>query len=111
MVQKGYHSIRFAGAALCGHKLEPSVVWPETAFPMTSLSPTAVADVSEPASIQDCVAHLTALFQLCREILRYEAAWLAGVPYWDAKQKIGEHLLEDAHHAESLLKRLHELKA
>lgn len=66
---------------------------------------------STPASIPECVAHLTALFQLFRETLRYEAAWLAGVPYWDAKQKIGEHLLEDAHHAESLLKRLHELKA
>ena len=43
--------------------------------------------------------------------MRTEAAWMAGVPYWDAKQAIARHVLADAHHAESLLKRLHELKA
>jgi hypothetical protein len=43
--------------------------------------------------------------------MRTEAAWLAGVPYWDAKIAIAKHVLEDAQHAEALLKRLHELKA
>jgi len=46
-----------------------------------------------------------------RELLRLEAAWLAGVPYWDAKIKIGEHLWSDAQDAEAVLKRLHEFKA
>jgi len=43
--------------------------------------------------------------------MRVSAAWLPGVPYWDAKQAIARHVLIDAHHAEALLKRLHELKA
>lgn len=59
----------------------------------------------------DCVTRLTALFALQRELMRTESAWLAGVPYWDAKLKMAEHVLEDARHAEALLKRLHELKA
>jgi len=37
------------------------------------------------------------------------AAWLAGVPYWDAKLRIGEHLWSDAQDAEAVLKRLREL--
>jgi hypothetical protein len=62
-------------------------------------------------SISDCIARLTVLFAFQRQLLRVEGAWLAGVPYWDAKIKIGAHILEDAQHAEALLKRLHELKA
>lgn len=61
--------------------------------------------------IASSMAQLTALFSLIRELMRTEAAWLAGVPYWDAKQAIARHVLEDAQHAESILKRLHELKA
>lgn len=61
-------------------------------------------------TLEECAANLAVLFQLEREILRHESAWLAGVPYWDAKQQIGQHVLEDALHAESLLQRLHELK-
>lgn len=64
-----------------------------------------------PRTLPECVAHLNVLFAFVRELLRYEAAWLAGVPYWDAKRQIGTHLLEDAGHAEALLTRLHELKA
>jgi len=76
-------------------------------------SPTLSPAVAAPACLTaaECTADLIVFFQLEREILRYEAAWLAGVPYWDAKLKIGEHLLEDAQHGETLLKRLHELKA
>jgi hypothetical protein len=62
-------------------------------------------------AIPDCIAQLTAHFQFMRELLRLEAAWLAGVPYWDAKLKIGEHLWQDAQHAEAVLRRLHEFKA
>src|SRR6185437_15174082 len=78
---------------------------PAMASPVLSPPPAACLSSSK------CTADLIVLFQLEREILRYEAAWLAGVPYWDAKLKIGEHLLEDAQHGEALLKRLHELKA
>ena len=74
---------------------------------MTSLTRNPVVTV---LPMEECQANLAVFFQLEREILRHESAWLAAVPYWDAKQKIGEHVLEDAHHAESLLKRLHELK-
>ena len=62
-------------------------------------------------SIPECVSYLTVLFAFQRELMRIEAAWLPGVPYWDAKQAIARHVLEDASHAEALLKRLHELKA
>lgn len=62
-------------------------------------------------SIPDCIAQLTALFSLHRELLRHEAMWLVGVPYWDAKQAIAQHLLAESHHIEAMLKRLHELKA
>lgn len=61
--------------------------------------------------VTDCVPQLIALFQLGRELVLTEAGWLAGVPYWDAKQAIARHVLEGAQHVESILKRLHELKA
>jgi hypothetical protein len=62
-------------------------------------------------SLPECVARLTALFAFQRELMRTEAAWLAGVPYWDAKLAIADHVLADARIAEAFLKRLHELKA
>ena len=61
--------------------------------------------------VTDCLPQLIALFQLGRELVLTEAGWLAGVPYWDAKQAIARHVLEGAQHVESILKRLHELKA
>ncbi|MDB6094979.1 MAG: hypothetical protein JWM32_2541 [Verrucomicrobia bacterium] len=64
-----------------------------------------------PARIAECIGQLTTLFALQRALLLAAGGWLASVPYWDAKLKIGEHILEDAHQAEALLKRLHELKA
>jgi hypothetical protein len=85
--------------------------------------PAAISILSTPAnastypdgwasrSIPECVARLTALFAFQRELLRTEAAWMAGVPYWDAKQMIAGHVLAEAQMAEAVLKRLHELKA
>jgi hypothetical protein len=61
--------------------------------------------------VAECIARLTALFAFQRELMRTEAAWIAGVRYWDAKLMMAEHLLEDARMAEAILKRLHELKA
>jgi hypothetical protein len=61
--------------------------------------------------IAECVTRLTALFALQRELMRTEAAWLAGVPYWDAKLAVAGHVLEDAQQADGILKRLHELRA
>lgn len=78
-------------------------------IPSPSLPPASPA--TQCRDIPGCVAVLTSFFHLEHELLRFEAAWLAGVPYWDAKEAIGKHLLEDAQHAEALLKRLHELKA
>ena len=84
-----------------------------SAFPPAAIS--AAAGEIPPGwrsdAISACVDRLTALFALQRDLMRTEAAWLAGVPYWDAKLKISEHVLEDADHAEALLRRLHELKA
>ncbi len=62
-------------------------------------------------SLSESVTQLTGLFALLRELLRTEAMWLVAVPYWDAKQAIARHVLEEATHAEAILKRLHELKA
>jgi hypothetical protein len=82
-------------------------------FPVAALqapaneTPASRNSIALPASL----AQLTALFALQRELMRVSAAWLPGVPYWDAKQAIARHVLNDAHHAEALLKRLHELKA
>ena len=84
---------------------------PADNFAMSSSALPTASVASTWRSPADCAADLIVFFQLEREILRYEAAWLAGVPYWDAKLKIGEHLLADAQHAEALLRRLHELKA
>jgi hypothetical protein len=61
--------------------------------------------------VAQCVDRLTALFAVSRELMRTEAAWLPGVAYWDAKQAIARHVLEDARSTEAMLKRLHELKA
>lgn len=83
----------------------PSVLF--TSVPASTLRPMDWHS----RSIPDCISRLTTLFALQRELMRTEAAWLPGVPYWDAKQKIAGHVLEDAHQAESLLKRLHELRA
>jgi len=57
------------------------------------------------------IARLTRIFALLRELVRLQGAWLAGVPYWDAKQRIAADLLADARLAEGVLRRLHELKA
>lgn len=82
----------------------------------SSVFPTLTANTEPPAGWQSrpiphCISRLTAFFAFERELLRTEAAWLAGVPYWDAKIELAKHVLEDAQHAEALLKRLHELKA
>src|SRR5690606_24606253 len=108
------------GKAVNGHRSFDTLKWPPLKILMTSVAafPAAVAEapalrpalgpfLSLPASID----RLTAYFALARALLRTEAAWLAGVPYGDAKLNLGEHVLADAHHAEALLRRLHELKA
>ena len=58
----------------------------------------------------ETVARLTRAFQIERGLVRALGVWLAGVPYWDAKFALGEHLWVHAQHAGQLLKRLHELK-
>jgi len=82
-------------------------------FPEAALSaaPGEIPPSWHSAPIAACIAHLTALFGFQRELMRTSAAWLAGVPYWDAKQAIALHVLDDACHAEGVLRRLHELKA
>ncbi len=82
-------------------------------FPAAALTATADNRPAgwKSAAIADCTGRLTLIFALLRELLRTEAAWLAGVPYWDAKQAIARHVLEDARYAEAVLTRLHELKA
>jgi len=72
--------------------------------------------VSEPdgwnsRSLSLCVNHLVALFAIQRQILRFSAGWLPGIPSWEAKIAVGQYVFEDAQNAEILLKRLHELKA
>ncbi|MCF3650025.1 DUF455 family protein [Synoicihabitans lomoniglobus] len=62
-------------------------------------------------TIASGVTQLTTLFALQRELVRSSAAWLAGVPYWDAKEQLARHILADARAAEAVLQRLHELKA
>ena len=81
-------------------------------FPSAALSaPVDCQPIDWPSPQLDAaVAELALLFALQRELVRTQAAWMAGVPYWDAKQAIARHILEDAHHTEALLKRLHELK-
>lgn len=87
--------------------------FPSSAFPpaVNSASGANTPPSWNSAPIPDCVAQLTGFFAFQRELLRAEAAWLAGVPYWDAKQAVAKHVLADAQHGEALLKRLHELKA
>lgn len=63
---------------------------------------------SRPLSL--CVNHLVTLFAIQRQILRFSAGWLPGIPSWEAKIATGQYLFEDAQNAEILLKRLHELK-
>jgi len=99
----------------------PSMVAPIPPVPASSSSAIPPAALSAAAGeippgwnslpIATSIAQLTAFFGLQRELLKLAAAWMAGVPYWDAKQMIARHVLEDAQHAEALLKRLHELKA
>lgn len=84
-------------------------------FPPAALRPIQMAgakpDGWSSQSVATSVAQLKRLFALQRELLRGSAAWLAGVPYWDAKQQLARHILEDARAAEAVLQRLHELKA
>jgi|GEM_PF-1476415 len=62
------------------------------------------------AELPRSIQRLTILFGLVRELIRYEAAWMGGVPYWDAKQAISQHILDEAEVGERMLQRLHELK-
>jgi hypothetical protein len=62
------------------------------------------------SSLDQTLAHLTRAFQICRGLLRAQGAWMAGVPYWDAKLELGDHLWGNAQSAADLLRRLHELK-
>lgn len=90
----------------------PSPPVPSRAFPAAALSATPdrrPANWPSPR-LDAAVAELTLLFAVQRELVRTQAAWMAGVPYWDAKQAVARHVLNDAHHTEALLKRLHELK-
>ncbi|HTO04001.1 MAG TPA: hypothetical protein VL069_09885, partial [Opitutus sp.] len=82
-----------------------------TKFPPLNSDATSVPAGWQSRPMVQCITRLTAFFAFNRELLRTEAAWFAGVPYWDAKLTLAKHLLEDAQHAEALLKRLHELKA
>lgn len=86
-----------------------------TVFPPAVSCPDQVASAKPVGWTSQGVAtgitQLTWLFALQRELLRSSAAWLAGVPYWDAKQQLARHILEDAKAAEAVLQRLHELKA
>lgn len=86
---------------------------PVSPFPPAVITPTtsAAPEGWRSRPIAECVARLTAFFALQRELMRTEAAWLAGVPYWDAKLTLAGHVLEDARQAEAILNRLHELKA
>jgi hypothetical protein len=61
-------------------------------------------------TLDENLSRLALLFAAERAVLRRLGAWLAGIPYWDAKLAVGAHIWEDAQHAEALLKRLHELK-
>jgi hypothetical protein len=84
---------------------------PASPFPAAlAIDPTALPPGWNSQAIADGTAQLTVFFALQRQLVRVSAAWLAGVPYWDAKQAIAHHLLEDAESTEQLLKRLHELK-
>ena len=84
-------------------------------FPPAAMCPDQVAGTKPPGwssqGVSAGVTQLTVLFALQRELLRSSAAWLTGVPYWDAKQQLARHILEDAKAAEAVLQRLHELKA
>jgi hypothetical protein len=60
--------------------------------------------------LDENLSRLALLFAAERAVMRRMGAWLAGIPYWDAKLAVGAHIWEDAQHAEALLKRLHELK-
>lgn len=62
------------------------------------------------SALGETVARLTRAFQIERGLVRLLGGWMAGVPYWDAKLELGEHLWVHAQHAGQLLKRLHELK-
>jgi len=86
---------------------------PSSPLPAAALASTAYARPSDWTSrpVSACLPQLTALFHLSRELVLIQAGWLAGVPYWDAKQAIARHVLEDAYATEAILERLHELKA
>lgn len=62
------------------------------------------------ADLQLSIKRLIILFDLQRELIRHEASWMAGVPYWDAKQAIAQQILNEAEANEYILQRLHELK-
>lgn len=61
-------------------------------------------------SVPKACGCLIRAFQLERGLVRALGGWLAGVPYWDAKLAMGDHLWEHARGASALLVRLHELK-
>lgn len=61
-------------------------------------------------SLRETATRLLRAFQLERGLVRSLGGWMAGVPYWDAKLAMGDHLWEHARSASALLGRLHELK-
>jgi hypothetical protein len=62
------------------------------------------------SSLDVTLQRLTRAFQLTRGLVRAMGGWMAGVPYWDAKLALGDHLWANAQSAADLLRRLHELK-
>jgi hypothetical protein len=91
----------------------PSLLTSPFSIPPAALSApaTQAPEKWNSPDINLCIKTLGTFFGLLREMVRTEAAWMAGVPYWDAKQAVARHLLENATSAEALLLRLHELKA
>lgn len=62
------------------------------------------------ASLDLTLRRLTRAFQISRGLVRAMGGWMAGVPYWDAKLAMGDHIWANAQSAADLLLRLHELK-
>lgn len=91
-----------------------TVAPPTSPFPAVIHNPVAAAGAPNEWAAQRpsvCIDRFVTLFSLQRDIMRTSAVWLIGVPYWDAKVAIGEHVMEDAEHAEAIINRLQELKA
>ena len=77
---------------------------------MTIRPSSSVPATGSYRSMGDAVTLLTRAFQLERGLLRMLGGWMPGVPYWDAKLAMGDHLWAHAQYGSRLLKRLHELK-